>query len=120
MLLEPLDPNEQFRNRRRQSRRRRTIRRVLLLGVVACAAAVSALGMTFLTGARSKAPSAGGSPSAPGTTSTAPAKPEPVPLPSEIRGVHVTAALASLNGKLDEYLSLSGSGLTALELDVKD
>ncbi len=76
--------------------------------------------MTFLTGARSKAPSAGGSPSAPGTTSTAPAKPEPVPLPSEIRGVHVTAALASLNGKLDEYLSLTGSGLTALELDVKD
>ena len=91
-----------------------------MLGVVACAAAVSALGMTFLTGARSKAPSAGGSPSAPGTTSTAPAKPEPVPLPSEIRGVHVTAALASLNGKLDEYLSLTGSGLTALELDVKD
>ena len=38
MLLEPLDPNEQFRNRRRQSRRRRTIRRVLLLGVVAGAA----------------------------------------------------------------------------------
>jgi hypothetical protein len=120
MLLEPLDPNEQFRNRRRQSRRRRTIRRVLLLGVVASAAAVSALGMTFLTGARSTAPSAGGSPSAPGTTSTAPAKPEPVPLPSEIRGVHVTAALASLNGKLDEYLSLTDSGLTALELDVKD
>jgi hypothetical protein len=32
----------------------------------------------------------------------------------------VTAALASLPGKLDEYLDLEGEGLTALELDVKD
>jgi hypothetical protein len=34
--------------------------------------------------------------------------------------VHVTAALASLDGKLDEFLSLTDKGLTALELDVKD
>ena len=47
---EPLDPNERFRDRRRQSRRRRSIRRVLVLAVVAIAAAVSALGMTFLNG----------------------------------------------------------------------
>ena len=45
---------------------------------------------------------------------------QPAPLPEEIRGVHVTAALASLDGKLDEYLALADSGLTALELDVKD
>jgi hypothetical protein len=32
----------------------------------------------------------------------------------------VTAALASLRGKLDEYLDLERSGATALELDVKD
>jgi hypothetical protein len=32
----------------------------------------------------------------------------------------VTAALASLPGKLDEYLDLEHEGLTALELDVKD
>jgi hypothetical protein len=41
-------------------------------------------------------------------------------LPDEIRGVHVTAALASLDGRLDDYLSLTDEGLTALELDVKD
>ena len=34
--------------------------------------------------------------------------------------MHVTAPLASLEGRLDEYLSLSDEGLTALQLDVKD
>jgi hypothetical protein len=44
----------------------------------------------------------------------------PRTLPIELRGVHVTMALASLPGKLDEYLDLEDDGLTALELDVKD
>jgi hypothetical protein len=44
----------------------------------------------------------------------------PRTLPIELRGVHVTMALASLPGKLDEYLELENDGLTALELDVKD
>jgi hypothetical protein len=41
-------------------------------------------------------------------------------MPIEIRGVHVSLGLASLPGKLEEYLSLRREGLTALELDVKD
>jgi len=44
----------------------------------------------------------------------------PRTLPIELRGVHVTMGLASLPGKLDEYLDLERDGLTALELDVKD
>lgn len=44
----------------------------------------------------------------------------PRTLPIEIRGVHVTMGLASLPGKIDEYLDLERDGLTALELDVKD
>ena len=44
----------------------------------------------------------------------------PRTLPIELRGVHVTMGLASLPGKLDEYLGLEEEGLTALELDVKD
>jgi hypothetical protein len=44
----------------------------------------------------------------------------PRTLPIELRGVHVTMGLASLPGKLDEYLDLEDDGLTALELDVKD
>jgi hypothetical protein len=42
----------------------------------------------------------------------------PRPAPLEMRGVHVTMALASLPGKLEEYLSLHG--LNTIELDVKD
>jgi len=54
------------------------------------------------------------------STLAAPAASGPRTLPIELRGVHVTAALASLPGKLDEYLDLENDGLTALELDVKD
>ena len=56
------------------------------------------------------------------TTQAAPAqpKPQPRPYPAEIRGVHVTMALASVPGKIDEYLSLTKHGLNTLELDVKD
>jgi hypothetical protein len=54
-------------------------------------------------------------------TTKAEKKPQAIrrtPLPQEVRGVHVTMALASIPGKLDHYLSIPG--LTALELDVKD
>jgi hypothetical protein len=44
----------------------------------------------------------------------------PRPLPVEIRGVHVTAALASIPGKLAEYEALTRYGLNTIELDVKD
>jgi hypothetical protein len=37
-----------------------------------------------------------------------------------MRGVHVTMALASLDGKIDEYLTLTKHGLNTLELDIKD
>jgi hypothetical protein len=47
-------------------------------------------------------------------------RPHPRPLPSEMRGIHVTMALASIPGKLPEYLSLQGWGLNTIELDVKD
>jgi hypothetical protein len=118
MLLDPLDPNERFRERRRQSLRRRSARRVLVLGAVAVAAAGIALGMTFLNGRGGEATPAADSGSGSTSTDETAGRPEPAPLPEEIRGVHVTAPLASLEGKLDQYLSLAG--LTALELDVKD
>ncbi|MDQ2984544.1 MAG: putative glycoside hydrolase [Actinomycetota bacterium] len=50
------------------------------------------------------------------------AKPKGPPLhaarPKDIRGVHVTMALASLPGKIAQYASISG--LNTIELDVKD
>src|SRR5205807_7535196 len=45
---------------------------------------------------------------------------EPRPYPAEVRGVHVTMELASIPGKLDEYIALKREGLNAIELDVKD
>jgi hypothetical protein len=97
------------------------MRRVLVLAVVALAAAASALGMTFLNGwGTQTVPTTEPTSSSPVNGSSTPTTPQPTPLPDEIRGVHVTAALASLDGKLDEYLSLTDEGLTALELDVKD
>ena len=54
-----------------------------------------------------------------GASKAASAKPAgPRPLPAEVRGVHVTVALAGIPGKLQEYLRVPG--LTAIEVDVKD
>ena len=63
-------------------------------------------------------------PSAAATATTAGADPSaagsPRPLPVEIRGIHVTGALASLPGKFREYIGYKSYGLNAIELDVKD
>jgi hypothetical protein len=99
--------------RRRQVRRRRLVASAILLAVVA--------GITL--GARSVG---GGKGHAQPTPANAPAKKLAAPVvakghvgvPDEIRGVHVTMALASLPGKLQQYLALPG--LNTIELDVKD
>jgi hypothetical protein len=45
---------------------------------------------------------------------------QPRPLPNEVRGLHVTMALAGLPGKLNEYVAMKAAGLNTIELDVKD
>jgi hypothetical protein len=93
--------------RRRQVRRRRTVAVAILLALVA--------GITL--GARAVG---GGGKSVSAAEkigkrkATAPRR----LVPGEVRGVHVTMSLASLPGKLDEYLTMPG--LNTLELDVKD
>ena len=42
------------------------------------------------------------------------------PYPTEVRGVHVTAPLAGLPGKLEDYTALKAFGLNTIEVDVKD
>jgi len=118
MLLEPVDPNERFRSRRRQARKRRAIRRTAALAVVALAAAGTTLGARFLTERDSKV--LGAQAAHTDSTTTAGPKPQPRPYPVEIRGVHVTMALASVPGKIDQYLAMTNHGLNTLELDVKD
>jgi hypothetical protein len=120
VILEPVDRNAHFRERRRRARRRRQIRRfaagALLLLVAAGGAFVArATGGDGDRGVERVAvkkpkPAKRPAAAAPGL------RPRPAPL--EMRGVHVTMALASIPGKVDEYLKIPG--LNALELDVKD
>ena len=119
MLYPSLDPNERFRARRDAVRRRKRRRRagvaaLLLLVVLALAGGMTLAGKSEQAATRSAAPTA----SAAGAQVRVAIRPRPLPV--EVRGVHVTGALASLPGKLDEYLALKRHGLNTIELDVKD
>ena len=120
MVLEPVDRNQLFRDRRRQQRRRRRRRRAVLL-VVVLALAVAAAGVIRARGGAQPAVEAEkAAASRPAPTAALP-KVDPLaprPAPTSLRGVHVTMALASIPGKLDEYLEVEG--LNAVQLDVKD
>jgi hypothetical protein len=113
-LPESRDPNERFRQRRVKARKHRYwLRRGVALGALIVVAVLVTLGAQVVPGHGT---------SSDGTESTTEKPREQAirrtPLPSEVRGVHVTMSLANERGKLDEYLAIPG--LTALELDVKD
>jgi hypothetical protein len=112
--METLDPNERFRERRRAARRRKRIRRsagAIALLLAGAALAVGARGLD------SRGPGAA-QPAAGKGAKQKPQRRDRPPVPDEIRGVHVTMALASIPGKLDEYAATPG--LNTVELDVKD
>jgi hypothetical protein len=114
--VEPyLDPNDRFRQRRAQSRRRRRLRRTVGATALLLAAAAVAVGAGALPergNETSAEPAAAKRKAAPPPKRTGP------PVPKEIRGVHVTMALASLDGKLAEYTRIPG--INTIQLDVKD
>jgi hypothetical protein len=115
MLFPPIDPNQRFRERRAASRRRKRLRRAILIGALLVAVAALGVGAQFVNGgAEAQAIEAGLD------LPTSVERSGPRPLPVEVRGVHVTIGLASLPGKLEEYVALEGRGMTALELDLKD
>jgi hypothetical protein len=118
MLFPQPEQNERFRARRAAARRRRRRRRAVLVGLLLAATVVVGAGAQFvIKDDELGAPTTGGS-----KATTRPAVPVRTPraLPAEVRGIHVTMALASLDGKLDEYLRLTSEGLNTIELDVKD
>ena len=124
MLFEQMEPNERFRARREDARRRRRRRRAVAVGCLLAVTASLAAGAKFVIQddgaavAGAKQPPAAAKP----TAAPQPASPVQTPraLPDEVRGIHVTMALASLDGKLEEYLELVDDGLNTIELDVKD
>ncbi len=119
MLFEPLEPNERFRARREASRRRQRRRRSIAVALLLAALLGLAAGATVISGDE-HAVRAAAKPVVTPTPKPKPVAPQPRALPEEVRGVHVTMALASLDGKLDEYLSLTDEGLNTIELDIKD
>src|SRR6187551_3441616 len=119
MLYPSLDPNERFRDRRESTRRRKRRRRAVVAGILLLAVLALAGGMT-LAGKGGKAGADAGTQAASHAPTALQVAARPRPLPVEVRGVHVTAALASIPGKLAEYEALTKYGLNTIELDVKD
>jgi len=119
MLFPPIEPNERFRHRRAAARRRKRRQRGALIGVLLAAVASVGLGAQLL-GSDTETSASPPAAEALSEAATPVSAAGPRPLPLEIRGVHVTMGLASLPGKLEEYVDLERDGLTAIELDVKD
>lgn len=117
-ILQPVDPNERYRRRRRLKQRRRRVRRA----VAALVLVLLVGGFAFGAHTLSSRPGAGTTVAVKRAVAVEPAKTKPHfrDLPPEIRGVHVTMALASIPGRIDQYLALAGQGLNTIELDVKD
>jgi hypothetical protein len=112
--METLDPNERFRERRRAARRRKRMRRTAGAAALLLAAAALAAGARGIDNRQSQ-----GNQEATTTPKKNKAQGRAMPeLPAEIRGVHVTMALASLPGKVEEYSSMVG--VNTIELDIKD
>jgi len=118
MLYGSMDPNERFRARRDQTRRRKRRRRAALLGVPLLAVVVLGAGWQLRSVRAHR--KAHAHQTAVVVVTPSPAAARPRPLPVEIRGIHVTGALASLPGKLAQYAALRSEGLNTIELDIKD
>ena len=104
------DPNDRYRDRRRRAPPAKRLRRTAIATALLAAAAAVVLGATFFT--------RGGETTTSQATARGPAVKGHVP--REIRGVHVTMGLASIEGKLGQYFALRAYGLNTIELDVKD
>ena len=117
MLYPSMDPNERFRARRDAIRRRKRRRRAGVAAILLLAVLALAGGMT-LAGKSDKKSATRYTVDVADDAVVVAARPRPLPV--EVRGVHVTGALASLPGKLDEYAALRKHGLNTIELDVKD
>jgi hypothetical protein len=112
--VDNFDPNQRFRERRAAARHRKRIRRVAGGSALLLAGAALAVGARGLD---SGGPDAAEPAAKKATKQTVERRDRP-PVPDEMRGIHVTMALASIPGKLQEYAETPG--LNTIQLDVKD
>jgi hypothetical protein len=106
----------ELRRQRRETRRKQVKRRRLVALAALLVAAGAIAGLATLLASRG----GGGPVSLTPVDSIVPESPFRAALPEEIRGVHVTAPLMTLVGKLDGYIALKKYGLNTIQLDVKD
>jgi hypothetical protein len=116
VVLTPVDPNERFRLRRDYRARRRRRRRIAV-ALAAASLGAGIAGSVYAVAHRTTDVRYVASISA-STPQPKLIVQHPRPLPAEVRGVHVTMALASIPGRLEQYMKIPG--LNTVELDVKD
>ncbi len=116
-VLQPVDPNARYKLRRAEARQRRHKQRLIAAGALLALIAAGVVGGVIATHVHGHKTvrAAARAPQAP-----TPQVLQPRPLPAEVRGLHVTMALAGLPGKLNEYVAMKAAGLNTIELDVKD
>jgi hypothetical protein len=116
-VLQPVDPNARYQVRRAEARQRRHKQRLRISGALLALIVAGVIGGVIATHIDKHSPVRASARSVPKPQTTGL---QPRPLPKEVRGVHVTMALAGLPGKLDQYVAMKKDGLNAIELDVKD
>jgi hypothetical protein len=117
-VLQPVDPNAASKRRRLDARKRRRKRRLVASGVLLLLIVGGVLGAVIainLHGHNTVRAAA-----VIQRTQQKPQLLQPRPLPNEVRGAHVTLALAGIPQRLDQYIAMKRYGLNALEIDVKD
>ena len=116
--LQPVDPNERFKLRRQKARRRLFVRRAVGAAFVLGILTGLVLGIRVATDRGPESEQVANSKPVVRTPAAKPVAKKARDIPYEVRGVHVTMALASIPGKIDEYIGIRG--LNTIQLDVKD
>lgn len=119
-VLQPVDPNARYKVRRAEARQRRHKQRLRIAGALLALIAAGVVGGLIATHVSNHKPVRAAARAATAAPKKVQQGLQPRPLPEEVRGVHVTMALASIPGKLDSYIAMKNAGLNAIELDVKD
>ena len=117
-MLQPVDPNAASKRRRLDARKRRRNRRLVASGVLLLLIVGGVLGAVIAINLHGH-----DTVRAAAVIQQSQQKPQvlqPRPLPNEVRGAHVTLALAGIPQRLDQYIVMKRYGLNALEIDVKD
>jgi hypothetical protein len=114
-VLQPVDPNARHKARRLAARQARRKRHLVAAGALLSLIAAGVLGGILATHVRGDKPIRAAVREKP-----KPQGLQPRPWPEEVRGVHVTMALAGIPGKLDEYIAMKADRLNTIQLDIKD